>query len=93
MIRYFFNLADGGYDPDLEGTEFPDVASARREAVRFASEVLHDRPEVVWSGRDFRVEVTDHQGTLIFTFVMLVVDSPFVRDQLAVDERPALSAG
>ena len=62
MQRYFFHRADGGFDRDAEGTELPDLESARREAVLYAAETLRDRSDWVWSDGELSVEVTDVDG-------------------------------
>lgn len=75
MPRYFFHTADGHADVDLTGTDLRDDHAARMEAIRYGGEVLRDEPDVLWNGRDFRVEVTDDAGKLMFTIVMLAVDA------------------
>lgn len=77
-MRYFFNLAGAVYDPDGEGFELPTLSGARIEAVKFAGECLRDRPQVAWFGEEFRVEVTDSDGALLFTFIAVGVDAPDV---------------
>ncbi|WP_037492168.1 DUF6894 family protein [Sphingobium indicum] len=76
MPRYFFHTVDGGRDVDQEGTELPNDAAARKAAIRFAGAVMHDEPDVLWDGRDYRVEVTNETGALLFTIVMLSIDAP-----------------
>lgn len=75
MPRYFFNLAGAAHDPDDEDVELKDIAAAREEAVRAAAEHLRDRPDVVWGGEEFRMEVTDSDRLILFTFVALGVDA------------------
>ena len=65
MPRYFFHRTDGGFDPDHEGTDLPNLPIARKEAVRFAAATVQDRPDYVWDGKDFRVEVSDEAGLLL----------------------------
>lgn len=77
--RFFFHHTDGGFDPDNEGTDFPDLATARVEAVRYAAEVVRDRPDEVWSGDTFRIEVSDEHGMLLCTVVILGLDAPAAR--------------
>jgi hypothetical protein len=74
-MRYFFNLAGAVYDPDNEGFELESLSDARIEAVRVASEYLRDRPEVAWLGDEFRLEVTNSDRVLLFTFIALGVDA------------------
>lgn len=76
MARYFFNQMDGEFKPDDEGLEFPSLDDARLEAVRYAGEVLRDRPSIVWQGEDFRIEVTDKTQLMLFTLIVVGVDAP-----------------
>ena len=75
-MRYFFNLAGAVFDPDNEGFEFPNISDARIQAARSAGEYLRDRPEVVWMGEEFRIEVTDKHRAVLFTFIAVGVDAP-----------------
>lgn len=77
MPRYFFNTADGGVNPDDHGMELPDDTAARVAAVRYAGDVLSDQPDVLGTGRHFRVEVVREDGTQLSTIVTLAVDALF----------------
>jgi hypothetical protein len=66
MPVYHFNVRDGANIPDPEGTELPDLRSARVEAVRLAGRLLMDEPESFWEGSDWHVEVTDNRGIALF---------------------------
>ena len=79
MPRFFFHRADGGFDSDNEGTELPNLDTARTEAVRYAAELVRDRPDYVWNGKDFRVEVSDDTGMLLCTVAILGFDAPAAR--------------
>lgn len=76
MPRFFFHTADGERDLDKEGIELADNAAARKEAIRFAGALMHDQPDVLWDGRDYRGEVTNTANDLLFTIVMLSIDAP-----------------
>ena len=65
MPRFFFNQIDGDYKVDDEGLEVPSLDEARLEAVRYAGEVLSQRPRIIWQGDDFRIEVTDANKLLL----------------------------
>ena len=75
-MLYFFNQAGAVYDPDIEGVELATLSDARIEAVRFASEALRDQPDLAWRGEEYRVEVTDPDQLILFTFIAMGVDSP-----------------
>ena len=74
MPMYHFATIDGGRDEDPEGSECASDAAARIEAIRYAGAVMNHEPDVLWDGRQFRVEVTDDDGLLLFTILMLAVD-------------------
>lgn len=79
MPHYYFHTADGTRDVDRTGVELVDDAAARREAIRFGGAVMNEQPDVLWDGKDFRVEVTNEAGDLLFTIIMLAVDAPNLR--------------
>ena len=66
MARYHFSIYDGVSAPDLEGTELPDLQKARQEAIRFAGEIIADEARTLDLGEDWRMEVTDSSGLLLF---------------------------
>ena len=75
-MLYFFNQAGVVYDPDVEGIELASISEARIEAVKFAAKTLRDRPELVWLGDEYRVEVTDENQLSLFTVIAFGVDAP-----------------
>ncbi|MXP45369.1 DUF6894 family protein [Allopontixanthobacter sediminis] len=76
MERYFFNLAGAIVDPDDKGMELLNLSDARIMAARHAGEYLRDRPEVAWLSNEFRIEVTNADGLVLFTFIAFGVDAP-----------------
>ncbi|TPG42558.1 hypothetical protein EAH79_01335 [Sphingomonas koreensis] len=79
-MRYFFHTADGSRDRDTEGTELDSPRAAKAEAIKFAGHCIADQPDVLFDARDFRVEVTDTNATLLFTIVTLAIDAPAIDD-------------
>ena len=72
MHRYYFTVVDGLDVADAEGTELPDVAAVRREAIRYAGELLQDRSgEYLWAAQEWRMLVTDESGATILTLRVL----------------------
>lgn len=63
MSRYFFNFTDGErVYPDPDGTELPDVAAARAEAIMNARALLRRRFGPTHSLVGWRVCVIDETG-------------------------------
>lgn len=71
MPRYFFDIVDGQNFPDLQGSEFPDLAAARIEAVRYAAEVLKEMPERFWHCEAWMMTVSDRNRSPLFTLKFL----------------------
>ena len=68
MARYFFNvIAAADSIVDLEGSELPDLQSARTEGIEQIRELMADamRSGVDISSR--RLEIRDASGTLLAT--------------------------
>ena len=68
MPRYHFNIYDGYSSKDPDGTELADIRQAQREAVRLAGAVLDSEVDRVKSVKEWRLEVTDDTGLLLFQF-------------------------
>ena len=66
MPRFHFNFHDGSLIPDVRGTELASLESARREAMRRASEILAKQEEAFWNGTLWTVSVTDEAGIVLF---------------------------
>lgn len=75
-MLYFFNIAGAIYNPDVAGVELPTMGDARIMAAQHAGQLLRDRPGLVWEGEELRVEVTDAHQLVLFTLIVLGVDSP-----------------
>ena len=83
MPRYFFDLRDGTYLPDHEGTELPNLQAARVAAVELAGGLLKDGAAKFWDGMEWRVEVKDEAGLLLFILDFSATDSPAVPKRAA----------
>jgi len=75
MPRYYFHITDGQRFDDLQGTELPDLASARMEALRFASGLLADAKPNFWTGEEWTMRVTDDADLTLFTLMFVATNS------------------
>ena len=66
MPRYFFNVYDGYSSLDTDGTELPDIYTAQGEAIRLSGEILREVGAKFWNGTEWRLEVTDADGAVLF---------------------------
>jgi hypothetical protein len=75
MPRYHFNVHDGTSIPDPEGSELPDLASARVQAVRLAADLLREHRSF-WNEGEWKMDVTDGEGLILFSLLFLATDAP-----------------
>lgn len=83
MPRFHFNICDGICTLDSEGTELPDWQAARLEAIRRAADVLSREADRIALGEDWRIEVTDHTGLVLFQMSFLMIEAPVLRESSA----------
>ena len=76
MPIYHFGSVDGRREADDEGTELENDGAAQIMALRYAGEVLQSDPDMLWKNGQWRVEVTDGDGVLLFTVITLAIDAP-----------------
>jgi hypothetical protein len=67
MPRYYFNIMNGRPLVDREGVELPDVAAARKEATRYAIDLVRGRSEFSGWKNVENVVVTDEHGVEVLT--------------------------
>jgi hypothetical protein len=69
---YHFNARDGSDISDVNGTDLPNLWG---EAVMLAGRLLLDRPDEFWERSDWRVEVTNASGSILFRLDFTATDS------------------
>jgi hypothetical protein len=74
MPCFLLHVHDGYPALDLEGTELPNWPAARLEAIRLAGDILKHDAHRIPLGEDWRIEVTDRAGLILFQMTFLVVE-------------------
>jgi len=78
MPRYYYNLKDARELLDDERMEFPDIYTARKEAIRYSGEVIRDGTDnALWAGEPWQLLVTEEprgKGKTCFTLTFSVVE-------------------
>lgn len=75
MARYFFNF---GHVTDDQGVELDTLAEAKCEAVRQAANLICNAAERFWDTGEFKMDVTDENGLVLFTLVMAGIEAPAI---------------
>lgn len=76
MPRYFFHLHDGREQPDLVGTELADVYAAQATAIKYSGEILRDMGARFWDATEWRLEVADETGRVLFVLRFSAEETP-----------------
>ena len=72
MQRYYLHLWDGDlFEKDQEGTELPDVAAARSEALRFAGEIMAE----LQTPERARIEIANEDGSVLCRIAITMVEA------------------
>jgi hypothetical protein len=88
LPRYHFIVHDGSNLDDPDGTELPDLETARSEAVRLVGGLLSDASSNFWSTQEWHVEVRDDSGLSLFRVDVTASDAPADLRKSRTRERP-----
>ena len=80
MPRYFFNVFDGKDILDEEGTELTNIYVAQAQAIRMCGELLREMGVKFWDGTEWRMEVSDDKGAILFVLRFSAQEYPVLRD-------------
>lgn len=72
MPRFHFNVYDGVSTHDRDGIVLADLSEARRHALSRAGALLDEEEQRGRLGEDWRLEVTDENGRLLFRLDFVV---------------------
>jgi hypothetical protein len=81
--RYFFNVRNGHSTDDPRGAQLNNLQAARLEAIHRFGQFMSEHPEEFDRGHDWRMEVTDGDGLMLFRLDLdlLLISSPSVPDR------------
>ncbi|MGF6431299.1 DUF6894 family protein [Bradyrhizobium elkanii] len=71
MPRYFFHIQHGKRDPDEIGMDLQDIDAAWKEGTVTAGRFLQDLDGTLKPGQEWRMEITDETGDLIWVLRLL----------------------
>ncbi len=75
MPRYHFNIYGGAVSLDAKGTLLVSAKEARREGLRLAGAVLSIETGDLRNEREWRLEVTDERGMILYRIDVMVSES------------------
>jgi hypothetical protein len=80
MPRYFFHVIDGYTARDTDGTDLPDIYAAQEQALYMSGEILRDMGGKFWNGTEWKLEVTDEHGQMLFALRFSAEEQPILTD-------------
>lgn len=78
MPRFHFNVYDGVTDIDHEGQLLPSWTEARLVAIQCAGNIIADDRKRLALGEDWRMEVTDKAGLVLFRLDFSIREAPVI---------------
>jgi hypothetical protein len=81
MPRYFYHVYDGYSSLDTDGTELPDIYTAQAQAIRTSGEILRDMGARFWDGTEWKLEVADERGQILFVLRFSAEEPPILTDK------------
>jgi hypothetical protein len=76
MPRFFFDIRDGDFIRDKQGSEFIDLEASRIQAVVLSGELLKESPSRFWEGEEWQLEVRDEAHRILFILTFTATNSP-----------------
>lgn len=80
MSLYQFQVFDGRSEVSPDKVELPNLDAARREGIRRAGATLVLDAHIITPDNNWRLDVTDENGTLLFRYDFAMTASPAARD-------------
>ncbi len=72
-MRCYFNLVNGTEEIiDDDGIEVSGIEQARAQALKAIAELRHEDNELASEWKNWRLEVTDSKGTVLFTLSLAI---------------------
>lgn len=75
MSKYYIGLRSKTHLNDTLVVEREDLTALRTELACFVGELLADHAEVIWKDEDWRVDVADEAGLIMFVIEIQARDT------------------
>lgn len=79
MPRFHIALRTENTISDTLDVERDNLTDLRIELARFVGELLQDHAQQIWIDEDWRVDVTDETGLILFVMQISATDTPATR--------------
>ena len=81
MPKFFFDVTDGAFMPDVVGLELADIDAARAHAIALSVSLLTQYSPRFWKGEEWLIEARDDCGLALFTLCFRAIETPITRSR------------
>lgn len=81
MPSYNIELRTESHVATTVHVETDDLSSLRIEMAKFVGELLRDHAQQIWADQDWRVDVTDETGLILFVMTISASNTPATMPQ------------
>lgn len=74
-MKFHFQVRTESHVLLTEGIELATIDEARIEAARRVGRLLHDHADQLWTDEDWRMDVTDDKGLILFVLTISAMRS------------------
>jgi hypothetical protein len=82
MSVYHINVRTESHIAVSLPVERDDLTGLRREMARFVGELLKDHADLIWSDQDWRVDVTDQSGLILYVLQISAMETAATQGSL-----------
>jgi len=75
MAHYNIELRTAGQVWETVPVETDDITGLRIELAKFVGELLKDHADKIWADEEWRVDVTDEEGLILYVMHLSATDS------------------
>jgi hypothetical protein len=80
MAQYNIELRTESHVAETLKVEMEDLTALRIEVARFVGEMLKDHAGQVWADQDWRVDVTDDKGLILYIMQIQAMCPPVTKN-------------
>jgi hypothetical protein len=76
LPKYYIGLRSETHLNETLEVERDDITALRLELARFVGDLLKEHAALIWEDQDWRVDVTNDTGLILFTMEICATDAP-----------------
>jgi hypothetical protein len=79
MAKFNIELRTESHVSETLVVEMDDLTALRVEVARFVGEMLREHANEIWADEDWRIDVTDHNGLILYIMQIQAMCAPVTK--------------